>query len=472
MAPVEARHAIACPFSFGKRRSEPGESRVARYWRAMLAFARILVAIVACDAGAPALAARKAFIVGNGNYQHTSSLPNPTNDAKDLAARLRILGYDVVLELDAERSRFLSSFQVFAQRLTAEDIALFYYAGHGIQIGGENYLFPVDARIEKEEDARTRLVPLNALLAELSRTIKSRIVILDACRNNPFADDIAKAQATRSAGVSQGLARVYAGIGSFIAYSTQPGNVAFDGDGRNSPFTASLLQHVAEKGSDVHAVMRRVRADVQRVTGEQQIPWENSSLIDETSFAGETITVATGTAPPASVAPTTTRQPKREQVQGFGYSYVTGLDPKGDNFLALRTSPAAEGVRIATMGPDTLLRVVESQGVWRRVVLLDGLSGWAHSKWIACCKTVSTAVGAPPPAAAPAPATESCDDVWRRRNAIWHRYKYCFTTEKGRQVFGNAGCTRDQAAARAAMTSVDRAEVDTLAERERVMGCR
>ena len=128
-------------------------------------------------------------------------------------------------------------------------------------------------------------VPLNALLADLSRLTRTRIVILDACRDNPFADGIARTEGTRSLGTTKGLARVYAGVGSFIVYSTQPGNVALDGSGRNSPFTKALLDHMALAGADVHAVMRRVRADVQQHTREQQIPWENSSLIDEVAFA-------------------------------------------------------------------------------------------------------------------------------------------------------------------------------------------
>ena len=317
-------------------------------------------------------AARKAFIVGNSNYAHVSSLPNPANDAADLAAKLKALNYDVTLELDVGRAQFLRSFQKFSGSLAADDLALLYFAGHGMQIGGENYLFPVDARVEKEDDARQYLVPLNALLADLSRITRSRILILDACRNNPFADEIAKAQATRSAGVARGLARVYAGVGSFIIYSTQPGNVALDGTGRNSPFTDALLRHISVPNADVHAVMRRVRGDVQRATAEQQVPWENSSLVDEVVFAGGSA-VAAAPNPPVqpSPAPPASRpnQPGRVPATTETYSYVAGLDPKGDNFLALRSGSEPDAVRIATMGPNSLLKVAESRGVWRRVVV-------------------------------------------------------------------------------------------------------
>ena len=429
-------------------------------------------------------AARKAFIVGNSNYAHVSSLPNPANDAADLAAKLKALNYDVTLELDVGRAQFLRSFQKFSGSLAADDVALLYFAGHGMQIGGENYLFPVDARVEKADDARQYLVPLNALLADLSRITRSRILILDACRNNPFADEIAKAQATRSAGVARGLARVYAGVGSFIIYSTQPGNVALDGTGRNSPFTDALLRHISVPNADVHAVMRRVRGDVQRATAEQQVPWENSSLVDEVVFAGGNA-VAAAPNPPVqpSPAPPVSRpnQPGRVPATTETYSYVTGLDPKGDNFLALRSGSEPDAIRIATMGPNTLLKVAESRGVWRRVVLLDGATGWAHSNWIACCRTIAGAPSAGTSAAttgktaqpvitAKAPG-DTCDSLWLRRNTIWKRNGYCFSSAKAKQALGNAGCSRDQAAARAAMSASDLAEVDALSAKEQGMGC-
>ena len=426
------------------------------------------------SAATPATAASKAFVIGNSKYVHANGLPNPANDAKDLATKLGALGYQVTLGLDVTRAQFLSSFQRFAQSLQSDDLAVLYYAGHGLQIGGENYLFPIDARVEKEDDARQNLVALNALLADLSRSTRNRIVILDACRNNPFADNIAKAQATRAAGTVRGLARVYAGVGSFIAYSTQPGNVALDGSGRNSPFTEALLRHMGAPGADVHAVMRRVRGDVQKATSEQQVPWENSSLVDEISFAtgGGSVAASPPVPAPAAAPPSPARLPPAATASA-SYHFVSGLDPKGDNFLALRTGIGADVVRIATMGPDTLLKVVESRGEWRKVVLLDGTTGWAHGRWIACCRTFAAAAPAmPAPAVPPAEAPQSCEALWTARNAIWHRHGYCFTTARGQNAFGNAGCSRDERAARAAMSPADRDNVDALQARERAIGCR
>jgi hypothetical protein len=273
--------------------------------------------------------------------------------------------------------------------------------------------------------------------------------------------------------LGQGLARVYAGVGSFIAYSTQPGNVALDGQGDNSPFTEALLRHMAVPGADVHAVMRRVRADVQRATAEQQIPWENSSLIHEMAFAD-------GAAPSPSPAPALTKpaqpqaaaEPFRTTVTAQSYAYVTGLDPNGDNFLALRTAPGTDGQRIATMGPDTLLQILERRADWRRVALLDGTTGWAHANWIQCCRTVAVARPGSKQPTPPPQQEDTCDNLWHRRNAVWHRSGYCFTSAKGQQVFGNQGCSRDLAAARAAMTSADRALVDALDAREKQLGCK
>lgn len=452
-------------------------------------------------------AARRAFIVGNASYQHVASLANPANDARDLGSRLRELGWEVTLQFDVSRAALMKGFQNFSRELTQDDTALVYFAGHALQIGGENYLAPVEANARTEDDVRAQFVPLNALLADLSRTTRTRIVILDACRDNPLGEKLGAAQGTRSAGAAKGLARVYAGVGSFIVFSTQPGNVALDGAGRNSPFTQALLAHISIAGADVHAVMRRVRADVQQTTREQQIPWENSSLIDEVAFGSNVVASTRRLEPPA---PSTEAQPQpqpqpqtrgapparepeppraskpqagpgqtpeRAPARQVSFHYVTGLDPNGDNFLALRSGPKPADIRIATMGPDTLLQVKESSGPWRRVELLDGSTGWAHSKWIACCRSIDarlvpTAIQPPPRPAPPPAAAQSCDGLWYQRNAIWSRHGYCFTSKRGREAFDTSSCFRDQGAARAAMSAEERATVDALLARERTMGCR
>ncbi len=427
--------------------------------------------ILLCALSTSALAGRHAFVVGNSAYRHATPLPNPANDAGDIARRLESLGYRVTLGLDLSRAALLERFQTFTRTLRADDLALIFYAGHGLQISGENYLVPVDAQLVDQEHARTTLISLNALMTDLSRATRNRIVILDACRNNPFIEEIARSATTRGA-TTRGLARVYAGVGSYIAYSTQPGNVALDGTGRNSPFTSALLGHIGERGADVHAVMRRVRAKVQELTQAQQIPWENSSLIEDVSFADSAVAAASPapapqSAPKSAASETAGREPALTQ----RLHYVDGLDPKGDNFLALRGGPGTGFAQLASMEAGTLLRVVESRGDWRRVALTDGSQGWAHRNWIVCCRTVTSTKLSTLAPASPV-AGDTCDSLWHERNAIWHRAKYCFKSPKGQAVFSNAGCSRDQAAAQAAMSPAERARVDDLLARERALGCR
>ena len=169
-------------------------------------------------------------------------------------------------------------------------MALFFYAGHGLQVGLENYLVPVDARLERERDLEFEAVKLGFVLRqmEIDREGKTTIVILDACRDNPLARNLARTMGTRSTAVGRGLAAAPAGLGTFIAYSTQPGNVALDGDGRNSPFTAALVKHMADPGRNLPATMIEVRKDVVGATGGKQVPWDHSALTGDFYFRPET----------------------------------------------------------------------------------------------------------------------------------------------------------------------------------------
>ncbi len=439
-------------------------------------------------AAPPAFAKRVALVIGNGGYQSGPPLANSPTDARDVAARLRELGFEVVDGYDLSRERMLALTQDFAERTAREDTALFYYAGHGVQIGRENYLVPVDGAFDSVEALAEGAVRLQSVLRTMELRAATRVVILDACRDNPFAETVA----SRSAGAaSRGLARVDAGVGSFIAFSTEPGAVASDGTGRNSPFTAAFLDHVGEAGADIHAVMRKVRADVVRSTGGRQTPWENSSLVREVFLAPEASSPSSS-APAAT--PTVARPTPAPQAStlgagagvgsGYGaaapapqYHYVDGLDPNGDNFLALRSEPAGRGRRLDRMGPGTLLEVIGRDGRWLRVRLTDGRLGWAHGNWIHCCRTAGAPARNPaspsaPLAAATRQAPRSCDELWHARNSIWDRYGYCFKGARGRAAFSANGCSRDLDGARAAMSAADAREVDRLAELERAQGCR
>lgn len=242
-----------------------------------------LILLVLLQTGT-ACAERVALVMGNGNYVHTDPLQNAVNDATDMATALRGIGFRVFEGVDLSRREALLLIQDFASVLGPSDTVLFFFAGHATQIGTDNYIMPVDVRPGTEDELVNTSIRMQSILTTLENRAGTRIVILDACRNNPFLQNTG---ASRSANESRGLFKMDAGIGSFIAYSTEPGNVAADGVGRNSPFTEALLRHISEP-KDIHAIMRSVRADVIKASGRRQIPWENSALIDEVFLAAAT----------------------------------------------------------------------------------------------------------------------------------------------------------------------------------------
>lgn len=230
---------------------------------------------------APALAEKRvALVIGNSKYAEVTPLANPANDANDIANALKSSGFDVIVGLDVDKRAFDTKVRNFAELLEGSDVAVFFYAGHGLQVAGRNYLIPVDARLGNERDLDFDAVSLDLVLKqmELGRGDKTNIVFLDACRDNPFAGNLARSMGTRSASLGKGLAQVDTGVGTFIAYSTQPGNVALDGKGRNSPFTAALAKHVRESDRDLTGVMIEVRKDVLAATSGKQVPWDHSAL--------------------------------------------------------------------------------------------------------------------------------------------------------------------------------------------------
>jgi hypothetical protein len=229
---------------------------------------------------------RVALVIGNSAYVHASALPNPANDAGDVAAALKDLDFGVVLGLDLDKRAFDAKVREFSKALTDADTALFFYAGHGLQVAGRNHLVPVDAQLANERDLDFEAVSLDFVLKqmELEREGKTSIVFLDACRDNPLARNLARSMGTRSTSIGRGLAQVQTGVGTFIAYSTQPGNVALDGDGRNSPFTAALVKGVKAPGRNLTAVMIEVRKEVLSVTGGKQVPWDHSALTGDFYF--------------------------------------------------------------------------------------------------------------------------------------------------------------------------------------------
>jgi uncharacterized caspase-like protein len=278
---------------------------------------RVLVAVLALVATTLTAAAetRLALVVGNGAYQSTSRLANPVNDAGDLAAALKGIGFEVIVGTDLDKRAFEATVRDFARRLPKVDVALFYYAGHGLQVGGRNYLIPTDAQLQSERDLDFEGVALDLVLKqmELERDGTTSIVLLDACRDNPLAKNLARSMGTRSANVGQGLAQVHAGVGTFVAYSTQPGNIALDRQGRNSPFTGALLKAITTPDRTISAVMIEVRRDVLAQSGGRQVPWDHSALTGDFYLYRASAPGAARALPPAAPESTEARLRQLEE---------------------------------------------------------------------------------------------------------------------------------------------------------------
>jgi hypothetical protein len=212
---------------------------------------------------------RLALIIGNSSYQ-SGPLKNPVNDATDMAAMLKKLGFTVILKKNANLEEMEGAIEDFGNRLKRGGVGLFYYAGHGLQVGGVNYLVPIGAKINKESDVKYKTFDAGRIIDEMANANNGlNIVILDACRDNPFSRSFRNA--------TRGLAIISnAPSGTFISYSTGANQVARDGEGRNSPYTKALLENIDRPGLSINDVFMKVRSRVKKESG--QIPWELSSL--------------------------------------------------------------------------------------------------------------------------------------------------------------------------------------------------
>ena len=247
----------------------------------------VLVALVLAGSASVELAARQvALVVGNSSYAHIGRLPNPENDAVDLSAALRRIGFEVTTELDADRVELTEALRAFTRRSAGADVSLVFYAGHGLEMDGINYLVPVDARLERDVDVRYETVTLDDLLVSTVGA-RLRLVILDACRNNPLARSMQRTVASRSvSGGSFGqLDEDLLGDETLVAYAAAAGTTAADGTGRNSPYTSALLAHLDEP-LEILTLFRRVRARVLEATNGEQRPHEYQSLLREHYLSG------------------------------------------------------------------------------------------------------------------------------------------------------------------------------------------
>jgi hypothetical protein len=245
---------------------------------------------------------RVALVVGNAAYGAVPRLPNPAKDAAAVAEALRGAGFQSVTVVnDASRAAMIASLNAFADAAERADWALVYYAGHGIEVGGVNYLVPVDARLRNDRDVGDEAVALERVLQATEAARKLRLVILDACRDNPFLGPMRRTLATRSIG--RGLASVEPDGGTLVAYAAKHGQTAMDGDGGNSPFAQALARRIATPGLEINKLFRLVRDDVLATTDRRQEPFVYGSLPgDDFYFVAPGATAA---APPVLVAPST-----------------------------------------------------------------------------------------------------------------------------------------------------------------------
>ncbi|MDI9334940.1 MAG: caspase domain-containing protein [Cytophagales bacterium] len=237
----------------------------------------LLIATFLIVSAASAQERRVALVIGNSAYR-ASPLPNPVNDAHAMAVTLRNLGFEVIEKQNLGREDFSKVVREYGDKLRGASVGLFYFAGHGLQVKGRNFLVPIDADIQREDEVPYRGFDVNEVLDKMdSARTAVNLVVLDACRNNPFATSFKVSSA--------GLAQIDAPAGTLIAFSTAPGSVAQDGEGSNGLYTGALLKHITQPNMAVEQMFKRVRVDVVAASKNQQVPWESSSLNRDFTFA-------------------------------------------------------------------------------------------------------------------------------------------------------------------------------------------
>lgn len=253
---------------------------------------RLMMVIGICAAAlAPVSASaerRVALVVGNSAYSHATTLRNPGNDATDIAAELKKLGFEVLLGVDLDQQNFARTIEQFARSLDEADVGLFFYAGHGLQMNDKNYLVSTNAKLENEFMLSSETIELDSIVRLMESKAPINIVFLDACRNNPLTENLRRSLTSlkRSAQLGRGLARMEAsGRDTLVAFAAAPGQEAADGADRNSPFTASLLRHIPKPGVEVSVMLKDVAADVRRETRNSQRPQQVSDMTKAFYFA-------------------------------------------------------------------------------------------------------------------------------------------------------------------------------------------
>ena len=342
--------------------------------QAALAFA----AVIAC--AAPAAAEKRiALVIGNSAYRNVTPLDNPARDAALMAETLSAVGFALVggrAQLDLDKSAMDNAVQNFGRQVQGADVALFYYAGHGVQVAGANYLVPVNANPTREADVDFQMTDVNLVLRQMQGAgTRLNLVILDACRNNPFG-----ARGLR--GADGGLAQMRAPEGTLISYATQPGNVAQDGSDGHSPYTRALAATVKLQGLDIFQAFNQVGLAVKRETGGTQQPWVSSSPIDGSFYfvappaqGAPQLAIAQPPATPESLRADPDRVPLKDPALLSELSerlYEHNFDPEtpdGRNDLTRAVTKLQEKIAIAQTGEAT-------EGLLMRLRSMDDLKPW------------------------------------------------------------------------------------------------
>lgn len=281
-----------------------------------LVFAVVLAFVLCAAQLAHASGKRVALVMGNSDYDHVSTLINPVNDTEDLAAALRRIGFDVTLGHNLDYRGMRLALRDFAEAAQTADVVLIYFAGHGIEIDNVNYLIPTNAELRSDRDVEFETVRLDAVIRSVADAPGLKIVLVDACRNNPFLSTMTRTASTRSLG--RGLGRIDPG-GVLVGYAARGGTLALDGDGRNSPYVQALLQHIEEPGLELGKLFRKVRDTVYDLTDGFQEPFTYGSLPGEDIFlvpAAQPVAVPAPAAssPSPAPAPDVSQQPDAERI--------------------------------------------------------------------------------------------------------------------------------------------------------------
>jgi Caspase domain len=339
-------------------------------------FAAVFISLFA----APAFADnRVALVIGNGAYARVPHLNNPAHDAEDVAAALKRSGFETIVATDLDKNGMDEAIIKFARAVHTADVAIFYYTGHALQFGGVNYLVPVDAQLNDEADLR-RMVRVDDVIADMQQAKNLRILVLDSCRDNPLAEQLKRSiGTTRSASVGRGLAKIDSPEGMIIAYATQPGRTADDGDGRNSPYTTAFLKNVETK-EEIGTIFRRISADVYQATRQAQLPELSLSFVGELYLNGKLQVTATPATTPVPADPCAAASDHWKSVEA-----INTKEAYEDHLARFPTCSFAglARTRIAALkAPDTAKDRKRFDGIWLGKLVCEptksGLPGWSY----------------------------------------------------------------------------------------------